>query len=86
MTTPNHPAAPTRPPRIGFVSLGCPKATVDSERGSASTRMFSEVDEAVDWLAARLGAAGVTVDPAALREVAQKLCARQPEPGAALRS
>ncbi|HYN79651.1 MAG TPA: radical SAM protein, partial [Lamprocystis sp. (in: g-proteobacteria)] len=25
-------AAPARPSRIGFVSLGCPKATVDSER------------------------------------------------------
>ena len=31
MTT-DRTAAPARPPRIGFVSLGCPKATVDSER------------------------------------------------------
>ena len=32
MTTPEHPSAAVRPPRVGFVSLGCPKATVDSER------------------------------------------------------
>ena len=31
MTT-DRTAVPARPPRIGFVSLGCPKATVDSER------------------------------------------------------
>jgi ribosomal protein S12 methylthiotransferase len=29
---PNHPHPSTQVPRIGFVSLGCPKATVDSER------------------------------------------------------
>jgi ribosomal protein S12 methylthiotransferase len=29
---PNHPHPSTQIPRIGFVSLGCPKATVDSER------------------------------------------------------
>jgi hypothetical protein len=61
-------------------------ATVDTERGSPTACLFSELDEAVDWLTARLGAAGVAVDPAALREVAQKLCARQPEPSGALRS
>ena len=31
MTTPDSTQVPIRPPRIGFVSLGCPKATVDSE-------------------------------------------------------
>ncbi|MBV5275573.1 MAG: 30S ribosomal protein S12 methylthiotransferase RimO [Lamprocystis purpurea] len=31
MTSLDSSAVPTRPPRIGFVSLGCPKATVDSE-------------------------------------------------------
>lgn len=31
MATPDRTPTPTRPPRIGFVSLGCPKATVDSE-------------------------------------------------------
>ena len=33
---PSRPAAerarPAKPPKIGFVSLGCPKALVDSER------------------------------------------------------
>jgi ribosomal protein S12 methylthiotransferase len=29
---PNHPDPSPQAPRIGFVSLGCPKATVDSER------------------------------------------------------
>ena len=24
--------SPTQPPKVGFVSLGCPKALVDSER------------------------------------------------------
>ncbi|MFY9975114.1 MAG: radical SAM protein, partial [Chromatiaceae bacterium] len=32
MPRPNHPHPSTQIPRIGFVSLGCPKATVDSER------------------------------------------------------
>ena len=32
MPRPNHPDPSTQVPRIGFVSLGCPKATVDSER------------------------------------------------------
>lgn len=32
--------SPVRPPRIGFVSLGCPKATVDSER--ILTRLSAE--------------------------------------------
>ncbi len=31
MATPDRTLSPNRPPRIGFVSLGCPKATVDSE-------------------------------------------------------
>ncbi|WP_295437195.1 30S ribosomal protein S12 methylthiotransferase RimO [uncultured Thiodictyon sp.] len=31
MATPDRTPAPAGPPRIGFVSLGCPKATVDSE-------------------------------------------------------
>ncbi|RME97876.1 MAG: 30S ribosomal protein S12 methylthiotransferase RimO, partial [Alphaproteobacteria bacterium] len=31
-TSPPRPAAPGAAPRVGFVSLGCPKATVDSER------------------------------------------------------
>ena len=29
MATPDRSPAPAGPPRIGFVSLGCPKATVD---------------------------------------------------------
>jgi ribosomal protein S12 methylthiotransferase len=31
VATPDRTLSPNRPPRIGFVSLGCPKATVDSE-------------------------------------------------------
>jgi len=32
MTDSNTSAAPANPPRVGFVSLGCPKALVDSEQ------------------------------------------------------
>ena len=32
MAIPDPTQSPNQPPRIGFVSLGCPKATVDSER------------------------------------------------------
>ncbi|MCW5570581.1 MAG: 30S ribosomal protein S12 methylthiotransferase RimO, partial [Steroidobacteraceae bacterium] len=32
MSSTPRPARARRPPKVGFVSLGCPKALVDSER------------------------------------------------------
>lgn len=38
MTAPKNPRLPAKTPKIGFVSLGCPKALVDSERIMTSLR------------------------------------------------
>src|SRR5204862_98125 len=61
MENPNPTRAGERPPRVSFVSLGCPKALVDSER--IVTRLRAEVRSrpAAEVLreAERLVAAGV---------------------------
>ncbi len=43
--------SPTQPPKVGFVSLGCPKALVDSERILTQLRLdgFGNVVRMPAW-------------------------------------
>ena len=63
-----QPAASQPAPRIGFVSLGCPKALTDSEliltqlsaEGYQTTKTFAGA-EVADWMAAIAGMPASTI-------------------------